>query len=170
MNHSLKSWLLPGFFCCFTTAFMVICIKLVGSNFTKETDDFKSKLRILVMCSWSILIIVGILGLISLIMSSSLDSFQCDIKNIKKLVKSKPQITLFLLLVALLIFFTQFSMFYSVNFSPNIGYAHLVINLNVIITLLIGYFFFKGHINTTSALGAILSLVGISLVIYGSCL
>jgi drug/metabolite transporter (DMT)-like permease len=168
MEHSLKTWLIPAFICCFATAMVVISIKNVGNNFILDSLKISNKRRILLLCSWSILVIVGIIGILCLLSTSMITSFTEDIKYVKDKIINKPSLIFFLLLVAFFIWVTQLSMFYSVNFCPNMGYAHLVINLNVIITLIVGYLFFGGHISMISSLGVIISLIGISLVIYGS--
>lgn len=53
----------------------------------------------------------------------------------------------------------------SVETSPNIGYTHLIVNLNVIITFILGYLFFKQTINMYTFGGIILCLMGLYIII-----
>jgi len=56
----------------------------------------------------------------------------------------------------------------ALKLAPNIGYCHLIVNLNVILTLLAGYFLFKQKINIKTFIGIIIALFGIGIVIYYS--
>lgn len=52
--------------------------------------------------------------------------------------------------------------------SPNTGLCHLIINTNVILTLIISFFLFKEKINFKTFLGIVVTFIGIILVIYSS--
>jgi drug/metabolite transporter (DMT)-like permease len=62
----------------------------------------------------------------------------------------------------------RFSQAYTYKISPNIGYSHLIINANVIITLIASYFLFNNKINCQSFFGIILTLLGLTITIYYS--
>jgi drug/metabolite transporter (DMT)-like permease len=52
--------------------------------------------------------------------------------------------------------------------APNIGLCHLIINTNVVFTLLASYFLFNQKINGKTFIGVLITLLGISTVIYYS--
>ena len=57
---------------------------------------------------------------------------------------------------------------HALKISPNVGYCHLIINLNIIITLFAGYFLFKQQINFKTFFGILVTLIGIGIVILNS--
>jgi drug/metabolite transporter (DMT)-like permease len=75
------------------------------------------------------------------------------------------QLIFFVILFGLLLIINTFCMQYAMEISPNIGYSHLIINLNVIITLFASYFLFKQKINFKSFIGIIITLLGIAIVV-----
>lgn len=107
-----------------------------------------------------IYIIVGCAGIIYLINHK---------KDLQKIIDN-----LTLGLIILLIFACLFRVFGSIimakaiHYAPNIGYSHLIVNLNVIITILASYFLFNQKINSKTFAGIFITLIGISMVIYYS--
>jgi drug/metabolite transporter (DMT)-like permease len=91
-------------------------------------------------------------------------------KNDKnKIIKScDKQLIFFVILFGLLLIINNLCMQYAMKISPNIGYSHLIINLNVIITLFASYFLFKQKINLQSFFGIIITLFGIAIVVNNS--
>ena len=53
----------------------------------------------------------------------------------------------------------------SVKLSSNISYIILIVNFNVIITTIFGYYLFNQKINKTTLLGILISLIGLSIII-----
>ena len=91
-------------------------------------------------------------------------------KNDKnKIIKScDKQLIFFVILFGLLLIINNLCMQYAMKISPNIGYSHLIINLNVIITLFASFFLFKQKINLQSFFGIIITLFGIAIVVNNS--
>ena len=56
----------------------------------------------------------------------------------------------------------------SINTTPNIGYSHLIVNLNVIVTFVLGYILFNQKINSKTLWGIILCLAGLFIIIRNS--
>tara|TARA_X000000368_G_C22925296_1_gene665012 strand:- start:259 stop:666 length:408 start_codon:yes stop_codon:yes gene_type:complete len=57
---------------------------------------------------------------------------------------------------------------YAVKCSTNISYAHLIINLNIILTIIASYFLFKQQLNMYTFIGIVISLIGVTIVIFNS--
>ena len=57
---------------------------------------------------------------------------------------------------------------YAFKISPNIGYSHIIINLNVIITVIAAYYLFKQNLDYRCLIGIIISLIGIFIIAYYS--
>lgn len=74
----------------------------------------------------------------------------------------------FIFFLSFLLIFNNIIMKKALDNSPNIGYCHMIINLNVIITLLASYFIFHEKINKFSLFGIIITLLGIFIMLYYS--
>jgi drug/metabolite transporter (DMT)-like permease len=83
----------------------------------------------------------------------------------KFILECNYQITLFILFFSLLLIINNYIMNLAFKNSPNIGYTHMIINLNIIFSLLAGYFIFKQNINIKCFVGIIIALIGISIII-----
>ena len=88
-------------------------------------------------------IIVGILGLINYIYK----------KNKNKNQKIDKQLILYSLGFAIFIFICNIIVQEAFSKSPNISYTHIIINLNIIITLIFSYLLFKEEINKSCFIG-----------------
>jgi len=71
-------------------------------------------------------------------------------------------------LFAILLILTRYVFFKSVNTTPNIGYAHMIVNLNVLVTFVLGYLLFKQKINYKTFFGVLLCLSGLFIIIHYS--
>ena len=69
---------------------------------------------------------------------------------------------------AIILIFNSLVMQYAFKITPNIGYSHIIINLNVIITVIAGYYLFKQNLDLRCLMGIIISLIGISIIVYYS--
>ena len=77
---------------------------------------------------------------------------------------------LFMLTIAfaILLIINNIVMQKAVSNSPNTSYTHIIVNLNILITLLAGYFLFKEHFNLRCLFGIFLCLLGIIIITYYS--
>ena len=75
---------------------------------------------------------------------------------------------IFVVLFAFLSIFNNYIIQYAFSISPNIAYSHIIVNLNVIITLFAAYYLFKQDINLNCLLGIFISLFGIGIIAYNS--
>ena len=73
-------------------------------------------------------------------------------------------VIVFVIFFALLLISTNLIMQYAYKISPNMGYSHIIINLNTILILLAGLFLFKQKLNYKCILGIFISLFGIGLI------
>lgn len=69
---------------------------------------------------------------------------------------------------ALIILFFNFFLLKSIDYSPKTSYPLLVINLNIILTAIMSYFIFKEKISYKAFIGILLTVIGLSIVIYYS--
>lgn len=53
----------------------------------------------------------------------------------------------------------------SLDTCPNVGYTHLIVNMNAVITLIIAYFLFNQTINSKTFAGIILCLAGLFIIV-----
>ena len=86
--------------------------------------------------------------------------------NKNEIIKScDKKLLVFVFLFGALLLCNNLCMQYSMKVTPNIGFSHLIVNLNVILTLLASYFLFKQKISFKSFIGIIITLFGISIVV-----
>jgi drug/metabolite transporter (DMT)-like permease len=107
-----------------------------------------------------IYIMVGIAGVIYLINHK---------KDMQKIINNLT-LGLIILLILACIFrvFGSVIMAKAIHLAPNISYCHLIVNLNVLVTILASYFLFNQKINLKTFVGILISLFGMSMVIYYS--
>ena len=107
-----------------------------------------------------VLILMGLIGFFHLLIFH-----KESLKSIKELKKEM----IFYLIIAVIIFYlTTQLMGYVINLTPNLGITHLIINLNILFTLIFGYILFKQKININTFIGIIISLIGLSIVSYNN--
>jgi drug/metabolite transporter (DMT)-like permease len=102
-------------------------------------------------------ILCGFLSLIYIIFDKN---FLKDIKN----TITKKDIFL-IILFSIIIILNRILQIYAFKISPQIGYSHLIINMNIIFTLIASYFLFQQKINIKSLIGIIITLIGLTITI-----
>ena len=135
----------------FITSFSLVLTKYL----TSTQFDFKILLAIIYM-------LVGVAGICYLLSQRNSKEFKNVFKN------AGLFIVVLLLVSASFRIFGSFVIAKALKIAPNIGYCHLIVNLNVVLTLLAGYFLFKQKINSKTFIGIIIALCGIGIVIYYS--
>lgn len=143
------SWVFLSFFAMFCTSISIILLK-----FIQETN-----LNILMT------LIIGYLLLSVFSIIYILNNLVIFKETIYKLSFYSLFIVVFKVFLTLI---TQFTLAMAFNLCPNIGICHLIVNLNVIITLITGWFLFKQKINFNTVIGIIITFFGLSIVIYNT--
>lgn len=143
-------------------AYLSICelfitsLSLILTKYLTTTKfDFKILLAI-------IYILVGVAGIIYLFSQRNSNEFKDVIKN------AGLFIVVLLIVASCFRILGSFIIAKALKIAPNIGYCHLIVNLNVIISLLAGYFLFKQKINIKTFIGILIALFGVGIVIYYS--
>ena len=135
----------------FITSFSLILTKYL----TSTEFDFKILLAI-------IYILVGVAGVIYLVMNR-------NSKELKDVLKNAGLFIVVLLIISSCFrIFGSFIIAKALKIAPNIGYCHLIVNLNVVLSLIAGYFLFKQKINSKTFVGILIALLGIGIVVYYS--
>jgi len=144
-------WAQLSFLELFITSFSLVLTKyLTGTQF-----DYRILLAI-------IYILVGVAGVCYLVT-------QRNSKEFKDVVKNAGLFILVLLVVSSCFRITgSYIIARALKIAPNIGYCHLIVNLNVIISLIASYFLFNQKINPKTFGGILLALLGILIVVYYS--
>ena len=138
-------------------AILSMIISALSTISFKMIDNSKYDNDIFIMLTF---IIMGCFSIVYLFL------FKND-KN--KIIKScDKQLLFFVILFGLLLIINNLCIQYAMKITPNIGYSHLIINLNVIITLFASYFLFKQKINMQSFIGIIIAFLGIAIVVNSS--
>ena len=141
----MDKWILLAIIGTFISSFGVILMKCV--------DNSKYDNVTFMVISY---IIVCLFGLLYVIL---------NFKNKKKILKNCDYLLiLYALLFASVIVFGNIIIQYAFSLSPNISYTHIIINLNIIFTILVSYIFFKEYINIYCFIGILISLIGIFII------
>jgi drug/metabolite transporter (DMT)-like permease len=140
-------WIFLSFLAMIISAVGVICLKLIDKS---KYDNY-----IFLAITF---FLTGIISLIYILMTK---------KNRKLFISNcDNKLFIYTILFAILLIFNNYIMQQAFKYSPNIGYSHLIINLNIIITLIAGYFLFNQKINPYTFFGIILTLTGITVIIF----
>ena len=145
----MNNWIIVSFIATFITAVSSISLKII--DISKYDNYFFLALSFIIM---------GLISFFYLIIYK--DYYKISISNCDN------NLLLFVTLFAIILIFNNIFIQYAFKISPNIGYSHIIINLNVIISLIFGYLLFKQKINIQCLLGIFIALIGISILIYYS--
>ena len=144
----MNSWIMYALLAMFITGFEVINLKyieLISSNL----------IAVVAIC----FVITGLISLLYLLFSKETGSLT---------MLTDYRIILSALAFAGLLISSRYYYLRSVETAPNVGYTHMIINLNVIITLFLAYLFFSQTINLMAFGGIVLCLLGLFIIIkYG---
>lgn len=140
----MEKWILFALIVCLISGIEVTNFKFISNN----CDNIE-----LIICLG--FIVAGLISLLYLI------SRREDVKKIQFNKKVISGIIIFgSLLVLARYFFVN-----SVKLSPNMGYSHIIVNLNVILTLIFAFLLFGQKINIYTFLGILLCLLGLFIII-----
>lgn len=134
----METWIIYSIIASILSAFCFIILKVFTDNVGFLLLSF---------------VIIGIISLIYLLGFHKIDT--------KKMLP-------YSILYAILFISTNLLVCYAVKCSTNISYAHLIVNLNIILTIIASYFLFKQQLNIYTFIGIIISLIGVTIVIFNS--
>ena len=145
-----KSWIFYAVLNLFVTSFGI-------TNFKYLTRFSPNIMVTLAQC----LVITGVFCFIYLLFNQ---------KKVLALNKNNDMFRLALHMGLFLVFTitSRYLFLKSIEISPNIGYSHLIVNLNVIITFILSYLLFNQTINKYTFGGIILCLIGLYIIIQHS--
>lgn len=135
-------WAYLSFFVAFSSALQVFLYKILSVKY-KNVENY----------ILTIFIFTGFLSLLILLSKG---------ENPKKFIDK------YVLIICILLFVGRLMFVKAISLSPNPGYAHLIVNTNVILTLIFCYIFLNKKLNINTFFGLILTLLGIFIVIYNS--
>ena len=139
-------WIYLSILCCFITATCVIVMKYISYS----KCDIKN-----------IIILSFLTASFFILLYIPFDkNFISDINN-NFSIKDFFLIIFFTILLIL----NRLSQTYTFKITPNIGYSHLIINANIIITLIASYLLFNQKINYKSLIGIGITLIGLCITI-----
>ena len=141
-----NNWIILSIIGTIITSISLIFIKIVSDS--KYDND-------LILAST--FCIMGLLSLLYIIFNKRKDIFfkECNHK-----------ILLFILVFAIILLTSKIVVSQAIKYTPNVSYVHMIINLNIILTVIMGYYIFKQTINIKCFIGILLALLGISIVIF----
>lgn len=102
-------------------------------------------------------ILMGLFSIVYLILNRDL--------SYKFIRECNYSICLFILFFSLLLIGNNYILNIAFKVTPNISYTHMIINLNVILSVIVGYFVYRQKINIKCFFGILLALFGISIII-----
>lgn len=139
-------WIYLSFLVMLTTAFSLLILKYLNNT----------KLNMVILLGFGYFI-ASLFAIFYI--TTHKKEFNYTIKNIT------IPIILFIFLFASLHICSQQLMSKAITISPNTSYCHLIVNMNIIVTLIASYFLFKEKINHKTFIGIFITLIGLSIVI-----
>tara|TARA_X000000368_G_C22993218_1_gene695361 strand:+ start:78 stop:527 length:450 start_codon:yes stop_codon:yes gene_type:complete len=144
---SSNNWIYYAIFSMLLTSSVTLSLKYISES--KYNDN-----TILAIA----FVIMGILSLGYLIYNTNL--------SYKFVLECNYSIILFILFFSGLLICNNYIMNIALKKSQNIAYTHMIINMNIVISLLAGYFLFKQNVNIKCFIGILIALVGILIIIF----
>ena len=154
---TIYSWIYLAIIAMIASASSTIWLKVIDVYKIKN-DNLNDNNLIIISYSF---VIMGLISFFYLIFNNA---------NQKKKVLFKLEwLQIFMsIILAILLIVNNIAIFWAFKYSPNIGYSHMIINLNVILTFLVAVLFFKQKFNVKCLIGLFITLVGLSTFIYYS--
>ena len=143
----MRRWIFLALIVCLITGFEAANMKFISKNCNKSEDLS----IILSLC----FIIAGLFSFIYLI-------YKRD--KLKK-IDFNRNIILGILIFGTLIVMGRYFFVNTVKLSPNMGYSHMIINMNVILSLILAYFLFGQMINRNAFFGILICLIGVYIIV-----
>jgi|TARA_B100001142_G_scaffold303596_1_gene331035 uncharacterized membrane protein len=137
-----SKWILVAFMGTLISSFTTIFIKFIGNS---KYDNI-----IFILLSF---VLMGFISLIYLLFNKNKLKENLDCSLI-----------FFALLFSVALISTKLIFFNAFSISPNISYTHIIINLNIIFTILASYFLFEQKINYQCFIGILLCIIGIMII------
>ena len=158
------TWAVVALLACVSTATMVLLLKYAGNCIDARAESHADKTQMLITFMAGYIAVAGILCVFVMALRTQYGNG----RHLLNRLCADRRLCLVLLAVAATILLSQTGIIMSVNMAPNPGYAHMIINMNVIIVLLLSVLLFGNMISPTSALGIAFAVFGILLVVNGS--
>ena len=160
------TWVVAAVSACFTSAVFILVYRwvggVVGAGLSSPGATRTWGLAAFMLC---VFVVVGVLGALGLLLARA-----CSPDTLARLrqdVRGTPALGWSALGIGVLVVCTQLGILVAVNACTNPGYAHMIINLNVLLVLLGSYLFFGITVSGMSGAGVAVAVVGVSLVICG---
>ncbi len=155
-------WIIYAFIACFLTSFKLIIFSYINKLNNEKID--------IILIISILYILTGIISFFYIITNYKINTIFYTINKIKNNINNNNnKINILVLsLLPFIIYFTTIITFYSLLYSPNISYTHIIINFNIIISILASIYIFNQHIKRETIIGIIISMIGLFTVIYYS--
>ena len=167
MQQQSLAWVAIALFACAATASMVVALKYVGTCVASCARTRSERPRMLLLAMLGYIAVAGVACACAFAyLASARDA--ASTRELCERMCGDRRILLSILAIGAIVLLCQAGIILSVNAAPNPGYAHLVINLNVVVVLIASVYLFGNSITPTSWVGVVLAVAGIMLVIGGS--
>ena len=152
-------WIVFALLACFTSATFFLVYRWVGDTLRTKTITGMATYLL-----W-VFVAVGVVGALGLFMvrmchKPTLQQFATEVSREHRLVWAA-------LGTGVLITLTQLGILVAFNSCTNPGYAHVIVNLNVLLVLLGSFLIFGIPVNRVAGIGIVIALAGASMVILG---
>ena len=152
-------WVVFALIACFTSATFFLVYRWVGDTLSAKTIPGMAAYLL-----W-VFVAVGVAGALGLLVC-----YACHRPMLQRFTSDASRHSGLVWAVAgtgVLITLTQLSILVSFNSCANPGYAHVIVNMNVLLVLLGAFLIFGLPVGLMSGIGVVVAVVGVSLVIVG---
>jgi hypothetical protein len=152
--NSSYLWIILSFILTLSTALYGCLLKYIGILLNNQNLDIAVSV---------IGTVFGIISCIYLLLNRSV------FFNVRSIFSRQLKfVILILVLCACIIFFNSIVIIKAFNIAPNPGFAHLIVNLNFIVTTIISYLLFGSLLNIKIIIGMVISLLGVAYIAINS--
>jgi len=135
-----------------TMAMLITGLSILGLKMMSESNYDNNLILALTF------IVMGIFSIFYLIYNKN--------KTSKFIEHCNYKLFIYILIFSIILILNNYILNVALKNTPNIAYTHMIVNLNIIFSLLAGYFLFKQNINFKCFIGILIALVGILIIIF----
>jgi len=141
----ISNWIIIAFIGTIITAFGAIGMKFISNS---KYDN-----KVFILFSF---ILAGLLSALYLIFDR--ESYYNFINN------CEISFVIYTLLFAIIVLSANLIKLYAFSISPNIAYTHIIVNINIVFTLIASILLFNQKINIESFIGIVITFIGITII------
>lgn len=167
-SSSSFAWVAIALFACVATATMVVLLKYIGTCVSSCANTKSERMHMLLLFMTGYIAFAGVVCACVIAYLAASGNAVIKAHDLYDRMCRDRRLLLGMFAMGAIVVLCQTGIILSVNAAPNPGYAHLIINMNVVIVLVVSIYLFGSLITPTAWVGVVLAVLGIMLVVAGA--